>query len=572
MRIMNYFICFLVVVTGISASIGCVPQGEDPAKPPPIAIGGTVTGLVGELLISDAIGGTEVTLTLNGTYNFFSDVSVGKEYKLSIVSQPEGLTCVISESFGIANTSVENIKIDCVNPAISEVTELFFPDAALRDCVINSGKVMASDIHTLNCAQLAIENATGIEQLKSLTSLNLSRNRLKSVDLSQNKLIESLILNDNFISHIDVGANTALTDLQIENNHLEDLDLSSNSQLLNVSLRGNIFSKIVREELKALAASSPFSIRMNLGPHRNDPIGYVPIISDDLSVLLPIFEPTPLVSSSKPVWEQIYLKYYKGFGLRAETHLQYSRSEDGNYLLQVNGTYWNQLNGFPAPWYILKQTIYAIDYQDNILVSHHIERGLQGADWLGRDPDDKPYSAVILIPRGHGDRIREFRIDWEFENNDKGYAIAIVNIADAAWKALTEDPEVIIKGAVAIIVGIFTQEWSNTITWFAGVSDRYIAYVAAIGLERSGAMAAIDQLEDGWRFFSHVFINGVPSSISELTDAAYDAAVATGGDIIQDEMERLESTVFYYRNVFGDPTIIQPFRVPPQAQAAVENL
>ncbi|NLA34034.1 MAG: hypothetical protein GX861_04160, partial [Tenericutes bacterium] len=58
-----------------------------------------------------------------------------------------------------------------------------------------------------------ISNASGIEKLTLLTTLDLDNNNLSSIDLSSNPALTTLYLSNNNLSSIDLSTNPALTEL-----------------------------------------------------------------------------------------------------------------------------------------------------------------------------------------------------------------------------------------------------------------------------------------------------------------------------------------------------------------------
>lgn len=76
-----------------------------------IQLSGTVTGLDGTLVVSN--GSDSVTLTADSTFYFSSQLSSGDAYDVSITTQPEGQTCVLSNDSGTASNSMTPVSIIC---------------------------------------------------------------------------------------------------------------------------------------------------------------------------------------------------------------------------------------------------------------------------------------------------------------------------------------------------------------------------------------------------------------------------------------------------------------------------
>ncbi len=78
-------------------------------------IGGTVSGLVGTLVLQDNIasGPDVLTLTANGSFEFDSKAVA---YSVAIQSQPSTQNCAIANGAGTATANVTNIEVACTSP------------------------------------------------------------------------------------------------------------------------------------------------------------------------------------------------------------------------------------------------------------------------------------------------------------------------------------------------------------------------------------------------------------------------------------------------------------------------
>jgi hypothetical protein len=81
-------------------------------------IGGSVTGLAAgqSVVLKDAVSGQSATVSANGSYSAISNAAYGATYNLSVLTQPVGQTCSLSNasgSVGVANVS--NVDVACVN-------------------------------------------------------------------------------------------------------------------------------------------------------------------------------------------------------------------------------------------------------------------------------------------------------------------------------------------------------------------------------------------------------------------------------------------------------------------------
>ena len=89
-----------------------------------------------------------------------------------------------------------------------------------------------------------ITDASGIERLTNLTSLNLYDNNLTAIDISNNVNLTSLNLYYNKLNVIDISKNTNLTFLSLGYNKLSTIDLSNNVNLTELNLGYNNLTTI----------------------------------------------------------------------------------------------------------------------------------------------------------------------------------------------------------------------------------------------------------------------------------------------------------------------------------------
>ncbi|HVK59934.1 MAG TPA: hypothetical protein VM432_00230 [Bdellovibrionales bacterium] len=75
-------------------------------------IGGTVSGLSGTLVLQNN-GGDDKSVTTNGTFKFTTKLTHGTTYAATILTQPTGHTCVLTNGTGTATTNVTTISVVC---------------------------------------------------------------------------------------------------------------------------------------------------------------------------------------------------------------------------------------------------------------------------------------------------------------------------------------------------------------------------------------------------------------------------------------------------------------------------
>jgi hypothetical protein len=76
-------------------------------------IGGTVSGLVGSLVLQDNYG-DNLTVTANGTFTFATKVASGNPYSVTVLNQPAGQTCTASISAGtVSGANITSVSLAC---------------------------------------------------------------------------------------------------------------------------------------------------------------------------------------------------------------------------------------------------------------------------------------------------------------------------------------------------------------------------------------------------------------------------------------------------------------------------
>jgi serine protease len=86
-----------------------------PGNPPPetFAIGGTVAGLTGSLVLTNN-SSDELTVNSNGLFTFSDELPSQETYFVEIVSQPENQQCEITAGQGtVDDTGITSIQVDC---------------------------------------------------------------------------------------------------------------------------------------------------------------------------------------------------------------------------------------------------------------------------------------------------------------------------------------------------------------------------------------------------------------------------------------------------------------------------
>ena len=133
-----------------------------------------------------------------------------------------------------------------------KLTDIDFADDNFKACVLATGAENAEDIIELRCRDQEIESAAGIEHLTGLKLLDLTRNALSKLDLSNNVQLEEVFLGNNELSSLDISGCSALSHLEVFINQLDELDVSNNPQLEAIHANKNDLEVIDLRHNKAL--------------------------------------------------------------------------------------------------------------------------------------------------------------------------------------------------------------------------------------------------------------------------------------------------------------------------------
>ncbi len=109
-----------LALAGCSGGGGGTPAANDAGGDSvnSYTVGGSVTGLSGAVLLQNS-GGDDLSVSSDGSFTFATPVNAGAAYAVTILIQPEGQTCTVSESTGvIASGNISNVVVTCAATAI----------------------------------------------------------------------------------------------------------------------------------------------------------------------------------------------------------------------------------------------------------------------------------------------------------------------------------------------------------------------------------------------------------------------------------------------------------------------
>jgi len=76
-------------------------------------IGGTVSGLTGTVVLADN-GSDNLSLASDGSFNFANSLPGGSAYNVSVVTQPAGQTCAVTNGSGtVGSANITNVAVTC---------------------------------------------------------------------------------------------------------------------------------------------------------------------------------------------------------------------------------------------------------------------------------------------------------------------------------------------------------------------------------------------------------------------------------------------------------------------------
>jgi hypothetical protein len=121
--------------------------GGGPSAPSTFSVGGTVSGLVGTVVLQNN-GADTLSVSADGNFTFSNPVPSGHAYLVSVSSQPTGPTCSVANGTGTASATVTSVAITCVtDPAV-----FYLPLSARPP---NNGTVGTTGLYALSSKALA---------------------------------------------------------------------------------------------------------------------------------------------------------------------------------------------------------------------------------------------------------------------------------------------------------------------------------------------------------------------------------------------------------------------------------
>ncbi|KAF2328450.1 T9SS type A sorting domain-containing protein [Flavobacterium nitrogenifigens] len=152
------------------------------------------------------------------------------------------LDCIVVDNLYYSNANWPTKKDDTANYVpFCGVKYTLIPDRNFEQKLVSlglddevNGAVLTEKIvkvERINVSELHIQDLTGIEDFKALTSLNCSHNQITNLNVSKNILLSYLNCSYNYIATLDITKNTLLNEFDCHSNRLTALDVSKNLEL-----------------------------------------------------------------------------------------------------------------------------------------------------------------------------------------------------------------------------------------------------------------------------------------------------------------------------------------------------
>ena len=89
-----------------NVTVNCIPT---------FTVGGNVSGLVGTGLVLQNNGGDNLAFTASGAFSFATKLAANTNYAVSVLTQPSGQICTVTNGSGTVTANVSNIVVTCAS-------------------------------------------------------------------------------------------------------------------------------------------------------------------------------------------------------------------------------------------------------------------------------------------------------------------------------------------------------------------------------------------------------------------------------------------------------------------------
>ena len=107
----------ILLVSACGGGGGYDSGGGSSASGNTFSIGGAVSGLVGTVVLQNN-GADNLSISANGPFTFANRLGNGADYRVTVLTQPAGHTCTVSNGIGFVGTAyggtdITNIAVTC---------------------------------------------------------------------------------------------------------------------------------------------------------------------------------------------------------------------------------------------------------------------------------------------------------------------------------------------------------------------------------------------------------------------------------------------------------------------------
>lgn len=116
--------CSVTNGSGVIGSSDVTDVVVDCVDLPPVAhkVGGRVRGLAAPGLVLQLNDGLTLTVNLNGLYAFYPGVETNQAYNVTVLTQPEGQECIVSNGSGVmGDEDITDVDVDCGVPVSDRI-------------------------------------------------------------------------------------------------------------------------------------------------------------------------------------------------------------------------------------------------------------------------------------------------------------------------------------------------------------------------------------------------------------------------------------------------------------------
>ena len=110
----------------------------------------------------------------------------------------------------------------------------------------------AKAVTSINASMLDITSLVGIEYFSNLESIDVSFNKLESLDLSHSPKLKTVLVNGNKLHTLNLAGLSAMETLDCSNNKLATLNVSGSSRLLSLNCSDNLIGALNLNNNKSL--------------------------------------------------------------------------------------------------------------------------------------------------------------------------------------------------------------------------------------------------------------------------------------------------------------------------------